>query len=153
MIRLIKEILQRDLSHLNIRMSQEAVACLHVAAEPLLVAWFEMLYSIIYILANYRNLSAHHAKRETVMIKDAEFVHTFVKMIDPCSPLAVGAVAKESIGANPARSRTRANGASGIVLKIPRTASKHPKRPPTKPPGPPNRRRTGGKTLPGARRR
>jgi histone H3/H4 len=83
MIHTIREVVQ-DLSweirgrHRDVlNMSAEAHAALHLAAEAYLTSWFEMI-----------NLAAIHAKRQTVMPKDAAFLRSFLMLKDPSDLMA-----------------------------------------------------------------
>jgi len=89
MARLVKDIINDTAS--DLRVSQEAVAALHLATEPFLVRWFEMLYALPYTCIDHSNRCAIFGKRVTILRKDSEFLRDLIRMIDPSSPLAVSA--------------------------------------------------------------
>jgi len=45
--RLVKEILESHTQKYSLRISEEAHAAIHLAAEPYIVRWFEMLYQAL----------------------------------------------------------------------------------------------------------
>ena len=80
--RLVREIVEK-LTQKRLRISEEAHAAIHLAAEPYLVRWFEMLYNLPKSLSNSSNLAAVHAKRQTVMPRDSAFIRQLVQIWDP----------------------------------------------------------------------